>query len=134
MSGADRPDVARPQPNQAGREDPRRRLRPYAMTAGRTNPTRADLELEALVATSRHGTLASAQLALERRSIVELCRETLSIAEVAARLGIPINVVRILVGDLADDGLVSVHQPRAAGQPPSVDLLTRVLHGLQTTL
>jgi len=134
MNGADRPDGARAQPSQAGREDPRRRIRPYAMTAGRTNPTRTDLELEALVSTSRHGTLASAELALERRSIVELCRETLSIVEVSARLGIPINVVRILVGDLADDGLVYVYQPRAAGQPPSVDLLTRVLHGLHTTL
>jgi len=63
-----------------------------------------------------------------------LCRETLSIAAVSARLGIPINVVRNLVGDLANVGLVAVYQPRAANQPPSVDLLTRVLHGLQTSL
>ncbi len=134
VNGADSPDGTRPRPNQARREDPRRRIRPYAMTAGRTNPTRADLELEALVAASRYGTLASAELELERRSIVELCQEILSIAEVSARLGIPINVVRILVGDLADDGLVYVYQPRAAGQPPNVDLLSRVLHGLRTTL
>jgi DNA-directed RNA polymerase specialized sigma24 family protein len=134
MNGADRPDPAWPQPNQAGREDPRQRIRPYTMTAGRTNPTRVDLELEALIAASARGALAAAELSLERRSIVELCRETLSIAEIAARLGIPINVVRILVGDLAHDGLVDVYQPRAAGQPPSIDLLTRVLHGLQTTL
>jgi len=134
VNGADSPDGPRPRPNQARREDPRRRIRPYAMTAGRTNPTRADLELEALVAASRYGTLASAELELERRSIVELCQEILSIAEVSARLGIPINVVRILVGDLADDGLVYVYQPRAAGQPPNVDLLSRVLHGLRTTL
>jgi Protein of unknown function (DUF742) len=65
---------------------------------------------------------------------VELCRETLSIAEVSARLGIPINVVKILVGDLVDAGLVAVYQPRAADQRPSVDLLTRVLHGLRTSL
>ena len=134
MNGADRPDAAPPQTNQPAGEDPRQRIRPYTMTGGRTNPTRVDLELEALVATSRHGMLASADLALEQRSILELCRETLSIAEVSARLGIPINVVRILVGDLAEDGLVVVYQPRAADQPPSVDLLTRVLHGLQTSL
>ena len=65
---------------------------------------------------------------------MELCRETMSIAEVSARLGIPINVVRILVGDLAEDGMVAIYQPRAADQPPSVDLLTRVLHGLRTSL
>ena len=134
MNGADRPDAEPPQTNQPEREDPRQRIRPYTMTGGRTNPTRADLELEALVATSRHGPPASADLALEQRSILELCRETLSIAEVAARLGIPINVVRILVGDLLEVGLVAVYQPRAANQPPSVELLTRVLHGLQTSL
>jgi hypothetical protein len=62
------------------------------------------------------------------------CAATLSIAEVSARLGIPINVVKILVGDMVDVGLVAVYQPRAADQPPSVDLLTRVLHGLRTSL
>ena len=134
MNGADRPDAAPPQTSQPEREDPRQRIRPYTMTGGRTNPTRVDMELEALVAASRHGTLASADLALEQRSIVELCRETMSIAEVSARLGIPINVVRILVGDLAEDGMVAIYQPRAADQPPSVDLLTRVLHGLRTSL
>ena len=134
MNGADRPDAAPPQTSKPEREDPRQRIWPYTMTGGRTNPTRADLELEALVATRRHGPPASADLALEQRSIVELCRETLSIAEVSARLGIPINVVKILVGDLVDAGLVAVHQPRAADQPPSVDLLTRVLHRLRTSL
>jgi hypothetical protein len=132
MSGAGRPDGAQPPSNQAGREDPRRRIRPYAMTSGRTDPSRADLEIEALVSANRHGTLAAAGLALEQRSIVELCREILSIAEVSARLGIPINVVRILVGDLADDGLVNVYQPRAPGQPPSLEVLLRVLDGLHT--
>ena len=134
MNGADRPDAAPPQTSQPEREDPRQRIRLYTMTGGRTNPTRVDMELEALVAASRHGTLASADLALEQRSIVELCRETMSIAEVSARLGIPMNVVRILVGDLAEDGMVAIYQPRAADQPPSVDLLTRVLHGLRTSL
>jgi len=59
--------------------------------------------------------LRRADLALEQRSIVELCRETLSIAEVSARLGIPINVVKILVGDLVDAGLVVPDQ--AGGWP-----------------
>jgi hypothetical protein len=112
-------------------EDPRRRIRPYAMTAGRTMPVRSDLEVEALVSTSRQGTLEAAWLALEQRSIVDLCQETQSIAEVSARLGIPINVTRILVDDLSEEGLVFVHQPATRGTKPSVDLLERVLHGLR---
>jgi Protein of unknown function (DUF742) len=114
-----------------GPEDPRRRIRPYAMTAGRTMPIRSDLELEALVSTSRHGTLEADRLALEQRSIVDLCQETQSIAEISARLGIPVNVTRILVGDLSDEGLVLVHQPADRGARPNVDLLERVLHGLR---
>jgi hypothetical protein len=112
-------------------EDPRRRIRPYAMTAGRTMPVRSDLEVEALVSTSRQGTLEAAQLPLEQRSIVDLCQEIQSIAEVSAHLGIPINVTRILVDDLSEEGLVFVHQPATRGAKPSVDLLERVLHGLR---
>jgi Protein of unknown function (DUF742) len=112
-------------------EDPRRRIRPYSMTAGRTLPTRSDLELEALVSTTRQGRLEAAWLALERRSIVDYCQETQSIAEVSARLGIPVNVTRILVDDLSEAGLVVVYQPPAGGARPSVELLERVLHGLR---
>ena len=112
-------------------EDPRRRIRPYSMTAGRTMPARSDLELEALVSTTRQGRLEAAWLAHERRSIVDFCQETQSIAEVSARLGIPVNVTRILVSDLSDEGLVLVHQPAARGTRPHLDLLERVLHGLR---
>jgi hypothetical protein len=50
---------------------------------------------------------------------------------VPARLGIPVNVTRILVDDLSDEGLVVVHAPAARGAKPSVELLERVLQGLR---
>jgi hypothetical protein len=112
-------------------EDPRRRIRPYSMTAGRTVPARSDLELEALVSTTRQGRLEAAWLALERRSIVDLCQQTQSIAEISARLGMPVNVTRILVDDLSEGELVVVHQSPTPGARPSVELLERVLHGLR---
>jgi hypothetical protein len=96
-------------------EDPRRRIRPYSMTAGRTVPARSDLELEALVATTRQGRLEAAWLALERRSIVDFCQETQSIAEISARLGMPVNVTRILVDDLSEGGLVVSTNPQPGG-------------------
>ena len=112
-------------------EDPRRRIRPYSMTAGRTVPVRSDLGLEALVSTTQQGRLEAAWLAVERRSIVDVCQETQSIAEISARLGIPVNVTRILVDDLFEAGLVAVHQSPTSGTRPSVELLERVLHGLR---
>ena len=56
----------------------------------------------------------------------------MSIAEVAAQLGMPVNVVRILIGDLADEGLILVHQSEHGRTRPDVALLERVLYGLRT--
>jgi hypothetical protein len=40
--------------------------------------------------------------------------------------------VRVLVGDLADQGLVDLYQPQhASGDRPDVALLERVLNGLR---
>jgi hypothetical protein len=52
-----------------------------------------------------------------------------SIAEIALMLDVPLTVARILVGDMADEGLVTVHQ--RAEPVPDLDLLGRVLHGLK---
>jgi hypothetical protein len=112
--------------------DPRR-VRPYAMTGGRTRPTGdAPLEIEALVSTTSSAA-PTPKLTVEQRAIITLCRDLLSIAEVSARLHLPLGVVRILVGDMADEQLVVVHRPVHAGDRPDLALLQRVLHGLRTS-
>ena len=106
-------------------------VRPYALTRGRTRPGRSDLPLEALVrvvtgATDPVGTA-------ERRRILDLTREQiLSVAELSAHLSLPLGVVRVLVGDLADDGLVVVHTGAPAAAPPAANLkvLESVLDGI----
>jgi Protein of unknown function (DUF742) len=108
----------------------RRRVRPYAMTGGRTRPTHDDLEIEALVSTTAME--QTPKLTVEQRAIAALCQELLSIAEVSARLQLPLGVIRVLVGDMADEHLVRVHRPAHAGDRPDLDLLERVLDGLQT--
>jgi Protein of unknown function (DUF742) len=67
--------------------DPRR-VRPYAMTGGRTRPTHDDLEIETLVSTTSVGEQPP-KLTVEQRAIAALCHEILSIAEVSARLHFP---------------------------------------------
>jgi hypothetical protein len=71
-------------------------------------------------------------LSLERRSIALLCRDILSIAEISARLDLPLGVARVLVGDMAGEGLVTVHRPASVGDRPDLALLERVLYGLRT--
>jgi Protein of unknown function (DUF742) len=66
------------------------------------------------------------------RAIGALCRDILSIAEVSAHLHLPLGVVRVLVGDMADERLVMVHRPAHAGDRPDLALLERVLDGLRT--
>ena len=118
-------------PNARPAPEPRR-VRPYAMTGGRTRPTPDDLEIETLVSTISAAE-QTPKLTVEQRAIGTLCHELLSIAEVSAHLHLPLGVVRVLVGDMADEQLVVVHRPVHAADRPDLALLQRVLHGLRTS-
>jgi Protein of unknown function (DUF742) len=109
----------------------RRRVRPYAMTGGRTRPTHDDLEIEALVSTTSVGE-RTPKLTVEQRAIAALCHDLLSIAEVSAQLHLPLGVIRVLVADMADERLVIVYRPAHPGDRPDLALLERVLHGLRS--
>ncbi|MFF2524729.1 DUF742 domain-containing protein [Streptomyces liangshanensis] len=107
-------------------------VRPYAMTGGRTRP-RYQLAIEALVSTTADPSRLHGQLP-EHQRICQLCFEIKSVAEISALLSIPLGVARILVADLAEAGLVAIHQPggdETAGGQPDVTLLERVLSGLR---
>ncbi|NUL03338.1 DUF742 domain-containing protein [Streptomyces lunaelactis] len=107
-------------------------VRPYAMTGGRTRP-RYQLAIEALVSTTADLSRLQGQLP-EHQRICRLCIEIKSVAEISALLSIPLGVARILVADLAEAGLVAIHQPggdESAGGQPAVTLLERVLSGLR---
>ncbi|SNQ45984.1 conserved hypothetical protein [Frankia canadensis] len=106
-------------------------VRPYAVTGGRTRPTNRALELVALVTTTPNGRLMSATLEAEQRAIALLCHRVQSIVEISARLDLPVGVVRVLVGDLLDAGLVNVTRPARSSDRPSAALIEKVLDGLQ---
>ncbi|WP_407639056.1 DUF742 domain-containing protein [Actinacidiphila yeochonensis] len=132
--GAQRPDQGRGGAAGSGGRPrtPSGLVRPYAMTGGRTRP-RYQLAIEALVSTAAEPDRLRGQLP-EHQRICVLCREVKSVAEISALLGIPLGVVRILVADLAEAGLVAIHQPGgddSAGGQPDVTLLERVLSGLR---
>ena len=111
--------------------DDARTVRPYTVTGGRTRAGREDLPMESLVRTITDP--AEVTGAVERRRILELTRDTmLSVAELSAHLHLPLGVVRVLVGDLADEGRVVVHRPSATTANPAADLkvLESVLNGI----
>jgi hypothetical protein len=105
-------------------------VRPYAVTRGRTEP-RSHLEIEAMVMATHYDARRPSLLSPECRSILEFCRDWRSVAEVSAVLRMPLGVARILISDMAVEGLVRIHQLDLAQGSPDVKLLERVLSGLR---
>lgn len=105
-------------------------IRPYAWTGGRTK-SKYQLELETLVSTSDLCRAASLER-LEHYSIADLCQQPRSVAEVGAFLSVPLGVVKVLLGDMADLGLIVVHHTvQEAGSSSHLKLMERVLSGLR---
>jgi hypothetical protein len=106
-------------------------VRPYTWTRGRTK-SGFDLAIETLVSTSARGRAQVATLPVEHRAVAELCEQTRSVAEVAALLSLPLGVARVLLGDMAGLGVVTVHQTASStGNAPDIALMERVLSGLR---
>ncbi|HET9169846.1 MAG TPA: DUF742 domain-containing protein [Actinospica sp.] len=100
------------------------------MTGGRTR-ARYQLALEALVTTTPQGRNPGYGLMPEHQRICELCVEIKSLAEIAALMRMPLGVARVMVGDMAESGLIAVQQPGTAEGKPDLALLERVLLGLR---
>src|SRR4029450_3390163 len=113
-------------------------VRPYAVTRGRTRP-RLEIALEALVETTVRGRTAPGRdgppgRGREHQYIATLCDGRLqSLAEIAARMQLPLGVARVLIADMAADGLVAVYEPTSFDDNDAVgtELLERVLSGLR---
>jgi Protein of unknown function (DUF742) len=105
-------------------------VRPYAVTGGRTKP-RYQLQIEAMVAASHYEARDLSVLSPECQAILSFCRDWRSVAEVSAVLRMPLGVARVLIADMAMEGLVRVHQTDHAQGRPDINLLERVLSGLR---
>jgi hypothetical protein len=112
------------------RENPERL---YVITGGRSQPADGQLDLLATVTSVRDPVPG---MQSEHARILAGCRAPVTVADVAADLGLPVSVVRILLRDLLDEGSVTLQPPSpvtagAGGQPPDRDLLRQVLVGLR---
>jgi hypothetical protein len=119
-------------PNESGDPSPSM-VRPYARTGGRTRPVH-DLDLEALVVTTVSGLDPSVDdlLSPEHSTVIELCGDTISVAEIAALLHTPLGVARVIIADMVELGLVEVlGTANASGDERNPAFLRRVLSGLQ---
>jgi hypothetical protein len=107
-----------------------RRVRPYALTAGRTRPV-VDLPLEATLRLDTSATRRAWGEDIQGR-IVHVC-DSRSVAEVSALIKTPLGVVRVLLGDLVQQGFVHVQATLTENSTDDerFDLLERTLRGLR---
>ena len=107
-------------------------VRPYTLTAGRTT-SHVDLSLETPISTVIFAPAPRWPANDVRADILELATHSLSVAEIAARLSLPLGVTRVLIGDLVTEGYLRTHVTlaTAANVEDRRKLIGRTLRGLR---
>ncbi|WP_062350721.1 DUF742 domain-containing protein [Herbidospora yilanensis] len=106
-------------------------VRPFALIGGRARSSGDDLDLIALITTTGVSPRDRADITPEQATILELAAETASVADIASDLNLALGVVRVLLGDLQDQGLVRVRPPAQVAPLPSARILKEVINGLR---
>ena len=107
----------------------------YAFTRGRTRSAGEELPIEALVTATdlAQRSEQDPSLPVEWRTILGMCRTPMSVAEIGIGLRVPVTVAKVLVGDLANAGYLSVHTEGTASSDsgPGQAILGRLIDGLR---
>ena len=107
-------------------------VRPYALTRGRTRHSGEAFDLVATVTATRMGVADMTALAPEHLSVLQLARAPTTVVDIASDVDLPLGVVRILLADLRELGLVSIRPPVSTkAQQVDRNTLREVLHGLR---
>jgi hypothetical protein len=105
-------------------------VRAYAMTGGRSH-TSMHLEFETMLQATADGREALTAVRFERAEIVRQCQnDPQSVAELSARLHLPIGVVRVVASDLLAEGFLEAFHP-SANVADDVLLITRLIAGVR---
>jgi hypothetical protein len=106
-------------------------VRPYALIGGRTRPTGEALDVIAMIIAVRGKTVDPVGLEPEHLSALRLSSLPISVADLAADLDLPLGVVQILLGDLRERALITVHHPIPPARLPDPQILKEVVDGLR---
>jgi Protein of unknown function (DUF742) len=105
-------------------------VRPYALIGGLARPSGQRLDLLDMVRAARRGAQEPPQLSPEQAELLQRCQMPAPIAELAADLDLPVGVIRILVCDLRERGLVAIHRTQPAAFS-DLKILQEVVDGLR---
>src|ERR1044072_1347208 len=107
-------------------------IRPFLLTAGRVSGggKAPPIPIETQVVSTSDGLSVLRSLTFEHHDIVAACRRPQSVAELAARLRLHLNVVRVLAEDLCNAGHLAVYVPNAR-TAQDLSVLLRAIDGLR---
>ncbi|MGL4174342.1 MAG: DUF742 domain-containing protein [Actinomycetota bacterium] len=100
-------------------------IRPFVLTGGRTAST---VPFDALATARTDIEALTISLTIEQERIIRLCRMPRAVAEISARVGLPLGVTRVLVGDLETMGIVHISQTTDTNDDLAV--IGRLIEGL----
>ena len=106
-------------------------VRPYALTQGRTRRTGESFDLVATVMATQAAITELGSLAFEYMSVLQLARAPTIVADIASDVDLPLGVVRIILADLRELGLVVIRTPVVMAERIDKHTLREVLNGLR---
>lgn len=107
-------------------------VRPYALTQGRTRHSGAAFDLVATVMANSAGMGVPNTLSPEHIAVLQLVRSPTAVVDIASDVDLPLGVVRILLADLREMGLVDISAPVSAKRQVDKNTLREVLYGLRS--
>jgi hypothetical protein len=105
-------------------------VRPYAVTRGRTRSNQYDLQLITLVVALRPD-MDVRSVEPEYARVLRECRRPQSVAEVAARVDLPLCVVKVLISDLIERNFVIFRTSWEPLGAPDLNTMQKVLDGIR---
>ena len=107
-------------------------VRPYALTRGRTRHSGEAFDLVATVTATQARIADLGGLGPEHFSVLQLAQVATTVVDIASDVDLPLGVVRILLADLREFGLVMIQAPvPMKAHQVDRDTLKEVLHGLR---
>ncbi|MGV4987208.1 DUF742 domain-containing protein [Streptomyces sp. NPDC001709] len=122
------PPPSPPQTEAADGEPERKNPERLYTVAGSEDGARAELDLVTLIVARDAPHMAASP---EQASVLRLCTNPLSVAELSAYLNLPFSAMTVLITELITAELVQVRTPVVRRELPDRSILEAVMHGLQ---
>jgi len=106
-------------------------VRAFTVTGGRAHPPVGAFDLMAFVVRNS-GHERGLFLQPEHQAILDRADRPVSVAELASFVDLAVGVVRVLLGDLLQQGLISMYEPPSGAHRPGEDVLKAVVNGLRS--